>query len=69
MKVTVRNEGDKLSIYVAKKDLEAFVTEMKTETGWGGEIVLDNGWVLELPMFDSQPDLPQTIEAKVISKD
>jgi len=69
MKITVRKADGKYSIYVPKKDLEAFIVEFEEVDGWGGQITLDNDWILELPVLPEEPKLPTTIDAKVISKD
>lgn len=65
MKVTIRRGADGgYSAYVAKKDLEAAVVSMEKPTLWGGKVVLDNGWRLELPPLDAETRLPITVEAR-----
>jgi nitrogen fixation protein NifT len=68
MKVTVRESATGLSIYVPKKDLEAHVVKIEKAGVWGGVFELDNGWILEFEAMDEKPELPKTMEAKVISK-
>lgn len=64
MKVMVRKNAGKLSIYVAKKDLEEPIVSMEKETMWGGIITLANGWRLELPDMAADTSLPITVEAR-----
>ncbi|MBS1186891.1 MAG: nifT [Burkholderiaceae bacterium] len=64
MKVMVRKNAGKLSIYVAKKDLEEPIVAMEKDTLWGGIITLANGWRLELPDMAADTPLPITIEAR-----
>ncbi|WP_022850363.1 putative nitrogen fixation protein NifT [Limisalsivibrio acetivorans] len=68
MKVTFRKTDAGLSIYVAKKDLEAMVTKHDNEGAWGGTFEIENSLVLYVPPMDAEPDFPQTINAKVLSK-
>lgn len=64
MKVMVRKNAGKLSIYVAKKDLEEPIVAMEKETMWGGIITLANGWRLELPDMAADTPLPITVDAR-----
>jgi nitrogen fixation protein NifT len=63
MKIMLRMHEGRLSAYVAKKDLEAFVVEQQHPDLWGGWIKLDNGWVFELPAMSAETKLPISIEA------
>lgn len=67
MKVMIRNTDDGLSAYVAKKDLEAHITDKENENLWGGWILLSNGWKFQLPEMEEAPRLPITVEARKIS--
>ncbi|NJL02547.1 MAG: putative nitrogen fixation protein NifT [Spirulinaceae cyanobacterium RM2_2_10] len=64
MKVMLRHQADgKLSVYVAKKDLEETVVEdIITETGH--ILTLSNGWRLETSDHLESMNLPTTINAK-----
>ncbi|MBF0165986.1 MAG: putative nitrogen fixation protein NifT [Alphaproteobacteria bacterium] len=64
MKVMMRKVGEGMQAYVAKKDMEADVTEMEKPGMWGGWIRLSNGWVFELPDMAPDTRLPITVEAK-----
>ena len=64
MKVMIRKADGKLSVYVAKKDLEEAVVEQEKETLWGGWIKLRNGWVLELPEMPVDTRLPISVDAR-----
>ncbi len=60
-----RTEGGKLSLYVAKKDLEEIVetVEFETPEKWGGALTLADGSVFYVdPM--PEPKLPITVKAK-----
>ncbi|WP_027390768.1 putative nitrogen fixation protein NifT [Chrysiogenes arsenatis] len=65
MKVTVSKDANAAGgyrIYVPKKDLEAIVEAFDPlAEGWGGVFHLDNGWKLEIPHHESEPDLPKTM--------
>lgn len=64
MKVMLRmNDAGKLTVYVAKKDLEEVV--VKQTDGESGKILtLANGWELEFREIPDAAKLPQTVEAK-----
>ncbi|MBK5945153.1 putative nitrogen fixation protein NifT [Rhodobacter veldkampii DSM 11550] len=64
MKVMIRQTPKGLEAYVAKKDLEEMIVETETPAIWGGWARLSNGWVLDLPAFDTPPKLPITVEAR-----
>lgn len=69
MKVTLRRENDGgYSIYVPKKDLEAQVVEADNEPPWGGTVLLDNGWRLEMPAMAADTRMPITIEARKLGE-
>lgn len=67
MKVMLRNNSaGKLTVYVAKKDLEEEVVQQTA--GEAGKIfTLANGWELEISSLDDPLKLPQTVEAKRLS--
>lgn len=67
MKVMIRNTPKGLEAYVPKKDLEEMIVETEKPGIWGGWAKLANGWVFEMPEFDTPPALPATIEARRIS--
>ena len=65
MKVTVRKEkSGGYSLYVPKKDLEAKVLEAERAGVWGGKVILDNGWQLQMPDMPADTPLPVTVEAR-----
>jgi nitrogen fixation protein NifT len=65
MKVTVRREkSGAYSLYVPKKDLEARVVEAEQAEVWGGKVILDNGWQLQMPDMPADTPLPVTVEAR-----
>ncbi|WP_068114936.1 putative nitrogen fixation protein NifT [Tropicimonas marinistellae] len=64
MKVMVRNTLKGMEVYVPKKDLEEIVVESEKDDLWGGWAKLSNGWMLEMPSFDSPPKLPITVDAR-----
>lgn len=66
MKVMLRRSGGEISVYVAKKDLEAHVVEAQNPNLWGGWIKLNNGWVLQLPEMPADIRLPISVEARRI---
>lgn len=69
MKVTLNKKGDVYSVYVPKKDMEQIVVSIDTKgAAWGGEFTLANGWILEFENCDTEPQLPKTMEAKLLSR-
>ena len=65
MKVTIRRaKTGAYSAYVAKKDLETAIVETEQVGLWGGSVLLDNGWRLELPPMPADTPLPVTVEAR-----
>lgn len=44
-KVMLREEGNEIYFYIAKKDMEETISkiEFETEEKWGGEVELSNG--------------------------
>jgi nitrogen fixation protein NifT len=66
MKVTIRKaKTGSYSAYVAKKDLEVAIVETERDGElWGGNVLLDNGWRLELPSMPADTPLPVTVEAR-----
>ncbi|MFN3813658.1 MAG: putative nitrogen fixation protein NifT [Aquificaceae bacterium] len=68
MKATFRkNKDGHLEVYIPKKDIEAIVVDILKNGSWGGVFKLSNGWVLQVPSFESEPRFPITIEVKKIS--
>lgn len=61
-----REESGALSFYVAKKDLEARVVSVETDTGecWGGEVELDDGSRYYIEPISPPPDFPTTLRFK-----
>jgi nitrogen fixation protein NifT len=61
-----RKEDGILSFYVAKKDLEATVVSVETDTGdsWGGEVALDDGSKYYIDPISPPPDFPVTLRFK-----
>jgi nitrogen fixation protein NifT len=59
------NEG-KLSLYIAKKDLEAMVVSLEHDSAdkWGGTIVLDDESTWYLDPLDAKPKLPKTLRIR-----
>jgi len=68
MKVTLNKKGDVYSVYVPKKDLEEEVVSIEKTAVFGGLYTLANGWVLEFPELEEEPELPKTMEAKLVSR-
>lgn len=68
MKVTLRKKGDVYSVYVPKKDMELIVQDIEQKGAWGGLFTLSNGWVLEFSELEAEPDLPKTMDAKLVSR-
>lgn len=67
MKLTIRINGDVLSAYIPKKDLEEPIISVENEALWGGSILLRNGWRLALPHLPQEARLPVTVEARRMS--
>ncbi len=63
MKVILRSDGGKFSIYVPKKDLEEGVVSQSVE-GSGKILTLENGWRLQIENLNDETHLPQTFDAK-----
>ncbi|MGW8310708.1 MAG: putative nitrogen fixation protein NifT [Thiogranum sp.] len=62
--VMIRRTGDGiLSFYVAKKDLEATVVSVETDTddSWGGEVELDDGSKYYIDPISPRPEFPTTL--------
>ncbi len=67
MKVMLRRgDGDKLIVYVAKKDLEEEVVS-ETELNGNTILTLTNGWELEISDLIATLKLPKTVEAKLLA--
>ena len=61
-----RNADGILSFYVAKKDLEATVVSVQTDTDelWGGEVELDDGSKYFIEPVSPPPAFPATLRFK-----
>lgn len=61
--VMLRENEGQLSLYIAKKDLEAMVVSLEHDGDdkWGGKIVLDDGSAWFLDPLDAKPKLPKTV--------
>ena len=64
MKIMLRKVGEKLTVYVAKKDLEENVVTIERPEMWGGTVTLGNGWVFQLPDMPPETRLPISVEAR-----
>ena len=64
--VMLREQDGKLSLYIAKKDLEAMVVSLEHDEAdkWGGRIELDDGTTWYLDPMDAKPKLPKTVRVK-----
>ena len=60
--VMFREHEGKLSLYIAKKDLEAMVVSLEHDQSdkWGGKVELDDGTAWYLEPQDAKPKLPKT---------
>jgi nitrogen fixation protein NifT len=67
-KVMLRNQGDDVVFYVAKKDMEEIIekVEFDSEEKWGGKISLTNGdvWFIE----PAPKKIPDEVSAKIITR-
>ena len=61
-----RDQDGALSFYIAKKDLEARVVSVQTDTGevWGGEVELDDGSKYYIDPVRPPPEFPTTLRFK-----
>lgn len=59
-----RSTQGALSVYVPKKDLEEAVVAIQRPELWGGTVTLANGWRLLLPVMETAPSLPITVDAR-----
>jgi len=61
-----RDDLGSLSFYVAKKDLEAKVVSVETDTdeSWGGEVELDDGSRYYIDPISPPPAFPTTLRFK-----
>ena len=65
--VMIRRNGEGvLSFYVAKKDLEANIVSVETDTeeAWGGEVALDDGSKYFIEPISPPPSFPTTLRFK-----
>jgi probable nitrogen fixation protein FixT len=66
MKVTITRKGNEYYAYIAKKDLESKIIDIKDTGSFGGLITLENGWKIYIEPHDEMPKLPKTFDAKKI---
>lgn len=61
-----RNDEGKLTLYVAKKDLEDVIVHMEKDgsDGWGGNVELADGSSYYLDPLEVEPKLPITLRAR-----
>lgn len=61
-----RNPEGKLTLYVAKKDLEDVIVSIEKdgEDGWGGTVELADGSSYYIDPLEKAPKLPITLRAK-----
>ena len=61
-----RNEAGKLTLYVAKKDLEDVIVSMEKEgpEEWGGTLELAGGTSYYVEPLQAEPRLPITLRAR-----
>ena len=61
-----RNDQGKLTLYVAKKDLEDVIVYMEKDgsDGWGGNVELADGSCYFLDPLEAEPKLPITLRAR-----
>ncbi|MGH0241710.1 putative nitrogen fixation protein NifT [Sinorhizobium meliloti] len=64
MKVIIRINGDVISAYIPKKDLEEPIISVEDEDLLGDSVLLRNGWRLALPHLPQDTRLPVTVEAR-----
>ncbi len=64
--VMFRESQGQLSLYIAKKDLEAMVVSLEYDQidQWGGKIELDDGSAWYLDPLDAKPKLPKTVRVR-----
>jgi len=66
MKVTIRESGGGLTVYIPKKDLEAKVIATDPGCAFGGTLELQGGMKIYVEPQNSVPHLPLTVEAKKV---
>jgi nitrogen fixation protein NifT len=64
MKVTIRENGGALSVYIPKKDTEVKVIATDPAHVFGGAWELQNGMRLYIEPMIETPKLPLTMEAR-----
>lgn len=64
--VIIRKHEGKMTLYVAKKDLEDEITSIQFDSpdSWGGEIELSDGTKYFIEPLDAPPKLPITLRAR-----
>ena len=64
--IMIRKQGEILTGYIAKKDLEAEITslEFEEDNKWGGKITLSNGASFYFDPLPEPPRLPITIRMR-----
>ncbi|MBI5814667.1 MAG: putative nitrogen fixation protein NifT [Nitrospinae bacterium] len=64
MKVTIRSQDGALTVYIAKKDLEARVVATDPAHVFGGTLELTGGMKIYVEPLSDIPKLPLTVEAR-----
>ena len=61
-----RDESGKLTLYIAKKDLEDTIVSIEKDgpDGWGGTLELADGSSYYIDPLDAEPKLPITLRAR-----
>lgn len=61
-----RNERGEMLFYVAKKDLEATIVSIETDTdeAWGGTVELSDGTKYHIDPISPPPSFPTTLRFK-----
>jgi probable nitrogen fixation protein FixT len=67
MKVTIAQRDNEYFAYIAKKDLESKIIDIKNAGLFGGLLTLENGWKIYIEPHDEMPKLPKTFDAKKIN--
>lgn len=64
--IMLRKQGEIMTGYIAKKDLEAEVISLEFEEPdrWGGKLTLNNGSSFYFEPLSAQPTLPITIRMR-----
>lgn len=66
MKVTIRYVGDRMTVYIPKKDLEEKIVAVDPDHVFGGALELEGGMKLFVEPMDEVPRLPITVRARKV---